>query len=104
MFENVLLRVCLFDCTCACVYAWLCGVSGVLKVWPWLLTCYCMYACVFVCVHLCMRVWVYVCDVSDVLMYGGVCYCVDACMCACVLMCLCVYACIFDVYCVLSVL
>ena len=49
------------------------------------------------CVYVCM------CDVSGVLMYGRGWCCVTACMYVCVCMCACVYACLFDVFGVLMV-
>ena len=57
----MLLRVCVFDCTCACVSAWLCGVSGVLNVLAMVVNvlfhvcvCMCRCACVFACMGVCV--------------------------------------------------
>ena len=49
----------------ACVYACMCDVFGVLKVWLRVLLCHCVYVRVCVCASIC--VCVCVCDVSGVL-------------------------------------
>ena len=74
------------------MYACMCDVSGVLKVWQLPLRCYVVYVSmsVYVCMSVCVYVWrIWRIEVMVVVGNGFKRVCVYVCMCSCVYACLC---------------